>query len=318
MSSYFLGIDGGQSSTTALIGDETGRVIGYGRGGPCNHVGAAEGRAKFSSAIQSCVSAACEQASLDYSQVRFQSGCFGLSGGPADKEHILREMLRCDRMLVAHDGLIALAGATGGRPGVIVIAGTGSIAFGRNSDAKTARAGGWGYVFGDEGAGFDIVRQALRAALRAEEGWGPPTGLREVLLEKVPAGSVNEILHRFYTVEYPRSRVAAMANIVDETANRGDRMASQILEKAAQELAMLAAAVRHQIFVKGEPVSVGYIGGVFRSARLLTRFRTLVELEPGNTVGPPLYGPGAGALIEAYRNAGVNVTISDVPEVEKQ
>ncbi|HLJ47073.1 MAG TPA: BadF/BadG/BcrA/BcrD ATPase family protein [Bryobacteraceae bacterium] len=318
MSEYFLGIDGGQSSTTALIGDGSGQVIGYGRGGPCNHVGASEGRAKFTSAVQTCVSAACERASLDESSVRFRSACFGLSGGPADKEAILREMLRCDQMVVTHDGVIALSGATGGAPGVIVIGGTGSISFGRNRDGKSARAGGWGYIFGDEGGGFDIVRQALRAALRAEEGWGPPTVLRDVLLENVPAQNANEILHRFYTVEFPRSRVATLANVVDETANRGDRIAAQILDKAAQELAMLAAAVRRQIFTPGEPALVAFIGGVFRSKRLLERFRTLVELEPGNRLVAPLYGPGAGALIEAYRTAGLNVTISKVPEVEKQ
>ncbi len=318
MSDYYLGIDGGQSSTTALIGDGAGRVIGYGRGGPCNHVGAAEGRVKFTSAIETCVRGACGEAGLNYENVRFRSGCFGLSGGPADKEAILREMLRCEHMLVTHDGLIALAGATSGEPGVIVIAGTGSIAFGRNGAGKTARAGGWGYVFGDEGGGFDIVRQALRASLRAEEGWGPPTLLRDALIERVPSSNVNEVLHRFYTTEFPRSRVAAMAIIVDEVANRGDRVAAQILEKAAQELAMLAAAVRRQIFAEGEAAPVAYIGGVFRSSRLLERFRGLVELEPGNRVGPPIYGPAAGALIEAYRSAGVRVSVSDVPEVEKQ
>ena len=318
MSEYFLGIDGGQSSTTALIGDGSGRVIGYGRGGPCNHVGASEGRAKFTSAILTCVSAACEQAGLDESAVRFHSACFGLSGGPADKESILRETLRCEQMVVTHDGAIALSGATGGAPGVIVIAGTGSIAFGRNREGKAARAGGWGYIFGDEGGGFDIVRQALRAVLRAEEGWGPPTVLREALLEKIPAHNANEILHRFYTVDFPRSRVATLASIVDETANCGDRIAAQILANAAQELAMLAAAVRCQIFTTGEPAPVAFIGGVYRSKRLLERFRTLVELEPGNRVVAPMYGPAAGALIEAYQNAGVNVTISNVPEVEKQ
>src|ERR1700735_156549 len=104
----FLGVDGGQSRTTALIGDEEGRVLGAGAGGPCNHAGAEEGRQKLA-----------------------RGGGGSVGGGPA------------------------LAGATAGKPGIVMIAGTGSIAFGRNAGGRTARAGGWGFIFGDEGGAFD-------------------------------------------------------------------------------------------------------------------------------------------------------------------
>ncbi len=218
MAGWFLGVDGGQSSTTALIGDDSGRVVGYGRGGPCNHVAAAQGRAKFTAAIRSCVETACAQAGLDPDSVRFRSACLGFSGGPADKQNILHEILRCGRITVTHDALIALAGATGGEPGIVAIAGTGSIAFGRNAAGQTARAGGWGYIFGDEGGAFDIARQALRAALRFEEGWGPPTSLRQVLLDATGAGTVNDALHCFYTDEFPRDRIATIAPAIDQAA----------------------------------------------------------------------------------------------------
>ena len=82
---YFLGVDGGQSGTTAVIGDETGRVLGTGEAGPCNHAAAAEGRAKLERAIQGSVSAACSQAGLDLANITFEAACFGLSGGPADR-----------------------------------------------------------------------------------------------------------------------------------------------------------------------------------------------------------------------------------------
>src|SRR5438552_18535253 len=144
---YFLGIDGGQSSTIALIGDQTGWVSGAGRSGPCNHVGAAEGRAKFVSTIRACVGAACGQAGLDVAATRFATACLGFSGGPSDKEAILQEILLVDRMTVTDDALIALSGALAGEAGVIAISGTGSIAFGRNARGERARAGGWGYVF---------------------------------------------------------------------------------------------------------------------------------------------------------------------------
>lgn len=318
MNRYFLGVDGGKSSTTALIGDANARVIGYGRGGPSNHVEeAGEGRAKLIGAIHDCVSAACAQAGLDFETVRFDSACLGFSGGPVDKEPILRDILRADRMTVCDDALIALVGATGGEPGLAVIAGTGSIAFGRNSAGKTARAGGWGYIFGDEGSAFDIAREALRAALRFEEGWGPPTVLRGVLLEETGARDANEMLHRFYTAAFPRPRIASLSKAVDRAALSGDAAAIRILETAAQQLAMFAGAVRNQLFLPGDVARVGYIGGVFRSGRVLERFRVLVELEAGNKVGAPVFGPAAGALIEAYRTAGVVASLRDVPQVEK-
>ena len=319
MTRFYLGVDGGKSGTTALLGDEDGRIIGHGRGGPSNHVEEMEqGRAKFIHAIRDCVSQACDAAALKLDTTRFQSACLGFSGGPLDKEPILHEILKCEQMKVTDDALIALAGATGGDPGLIVIAGTGSIAFGRNASGKTARAGGWGYIFGDEGSGFDIARAALRAALRFEEGWGPPTALHAALLAETSSKDANETLHRFYTADFPRPRIAALAKLVDQGAANGDAVAIQILESAAQQLATFAGAVRGQLFAPGEPARVSYIGGVFRSSRVLARFRMLVELEKANRVASPLYGPAAGALIEAYRAAHVDVCLSGVPEIEKQ
>src|SRR6185295_3186788 len=89
----YVGVDGGQSSTTALIGDETGRVLGMGTGGPCNHVGAAEGRQKLARAVRESVDQACAQAGLDPRAARFEAACFGMSGGPADKRAILAEVI---------------------------------------------------------------------------------------------------------------------------------------------------------------------------------------------------------------------------------
>ena len=200
----FLGVDGGQSSTVALVGDETGRITGIGHGPGCQR----------ESAIEAAVKAA------GPTGITFEAACFGLSGGPAGREALVRESVRADRYIVTHDAAIALTGALSGESGVIVIAGTGSIAYGRNGEGRSARAGGWGYAFGDEGGAFDLVRQALRAVLREEEGWGPRTALRGALLEAASADDANELMHRFYTPEWPRERVAALAPLVDRAAAR--------------------------------------------------------------------------------------------------
>jgi N-acetylglucosamine kinase-like BadF-type ATPase len=302
----FLGVDGGQSGTTAVIGDEAGHVLGAGRGGPCNHTTAAEGRRKLERAVGHSVAAACAQAALDPRAVRFAAACFGMSGGPEDKQAILHEILPADVVVVTDDAVIALAGATGGEPGIVTIAGTGSIAFGRNAAGGTARVGGWGYIFGDEGSGFDIARQALRAALRAEEGWGPPTALAHALLDATGSADANGALHLFYTPDWPRSRMATLAPLVDAAAMAGDAVARDILHNAAQQLAVLTSSVRDQLWGAGERARVAWIGGVFRSRMLLERYRSLTELEDGNLTGPPRYDPATGALIEAYRAAGLS------------
>ena len=315
MRDFFLGVDGGQSSTTAVIGDETGTVLGAGSGGPCNHVGAAEGPAKLSSAVAECVGKACRQARLDPDRVRFRAACFGMSGGPADKRGVLSKIFSAGELVVTDDATIALSGALAGAPGVVTISGTGTIAFGRNALGKTARAGGWGYVFGDEGSGFDLVRQAIRAALRFEEGWGPPTVLRQALLAATDAADANEMLHLMYTVDWPRSRAAQLAKLVDQAAAGGDAVARELLTHAARQLASLAAAVASQLWPQGEMVNVAYIGGVFRSRILLDCYRSDIEAA-GYRCAPPLFPPAGGALFEAYRAVGVDVLLTGLPDLK--
>jgi N-acetylglucosamine kinase-like BadF-type ATPase len=282
-----------------------------GRGGPCNHVSSSEARARFTDAIGEAVGAAVRQAGI--TEGNFEAACLGLSGGPADKDAVIREIVRAQKYSVTNDAVIALMGATAGEPGVIAIAGTGSIAFGRNAEGRTARAGGWGYAFGDEGGAFDLVRQAVRAGLRQEEGWGPATALRDALIEATGAPSMNDLVHRFYTPEYPRARIASFAKLVDEMARSGDAIARDILNSAAQSLATFVAAVRRQLFQRSEHTRVSYIGGVFESAILRERFAMLVELEGSCRLEPPAFGPAAGALIEAYGLAGLKVHPVDAP-----
>jgi N-acetylglucosamine kinase-like BadF-type ATPase len=307
---YFLGVDGGQSGTTALIGDENGLVLGSGEAGPCNHVGAHEGRAKLERAVMASVAGACAQAggaegNLDAATIQFESACFGMSGGPEEKEAILASILRVNRLTVTNDAVIALAGATETGQGIITIAGTGSIAFGRNAELRSVRAGGWGYLFGDEGGAFDIVRQALRAALRMEEGWGTHTSLRDVILKATDSRGAHEAMHRMYTADWPRDRTAQLAPLVDDAAVAGDAVANEILTNAGRQLAMLAGSVRSQLWKPGNAVEIAYIGGVFQSRIVLERFRMLAELQEGVRCIMPKHGPTEGALIEAYRSAGV-------------
>jgi N-acetylglucosamine kinase-like BadF-type ATPase len=303
MSDYFLGVDGGQSSTTAVIGDRDGKIVGWGSAGPCNHVSGGDAKAKFLRVMTECLSQAATRAGV--AQWRFKAVCFGMSGGPADKSALLHEMIEAEHWMVTHDAMIALAGATSGEPGIVTIGGTGSIAFGQNSRGETARAGGWGYMLGDEGGAFDIVRQALRAILREHEGWGVRTALTPALLEAGSAADADELLHLFYTPDWPRQRIASLARMVNRIAEDGDPIAIGVLHNAARDLAILAGSVRRQLWPEGEPVRVAWVGGVFRSEILTERFRSLLSLEQYTVCQPPKHGPAVGALILSYRTAGI-------------
>ena len=316
MSEYFLGVDGGQSSTVAVIGDETGRIAAWATAGPCNHVGAAEGRAKFLRVMGQCLSQAAARAGFDpAARPHFKAAVLGMSGGPGDKAALLAELIDAERLNVTHDAKIALAGALEGEPGIIVIAGTGSIAYGENAHGEAARAGGWGYIYGDEGGGFDIARQAVRAALREHEGWGPRTALTPAVIELTGATDANDALHRLYTTEWPRSRVAEMAMAVDRIASEGDPLAADILRHAAQQLALLAAAVRRQLWSEGG-LRIAHVGGAFQSAILLDRFRTLIMLDGDAETEAPRRSPAAGALILAYKLAGLPTIPHPLPGVK--
>lgn len=315
MTGYFLGVDGGQSSTTALIADEYGRVLGMGRSGPCNHVAADEARRKFIAVVGACVEQAAQRAGLGSSGMEFTAACLGFSGGAEDKAALSREIIHSPLIKVTHDAEIALAGAMEGAPGIVIIAGTGSIAFGRNAQGRTARAGGWGYIFGDEGGAFDIARRALRAALRFEEGWGPSTALREGLLAATGAGSANELLHRFYG-SVARNTIAGLAPLVDKAAETGDDVAQAILAEAAGQLAWYVKGLHANLFETGSAVPVATIGGVFGSSRLRAAFAGQVRASLQCAVIYPKLSPAAGALLEALRLAGNPSNLSGILETK--
>jgi N-acetylglucosamine kinase-like BadF-type ATPase len=309
---YYLGIDGGQSSTTALVANESGAVIGIGRSGPCNHVTGAEAREKFRRVIGECIDQATR--TLEHGAPEFAAACLGFSGGAEDKLGYARELIRTPRLKVTNDAEIALIGAHAGQPGIIIIAGTGSIAFGRNAEGRMARAGGWGYIYGDEGGAFDLVRQALRASLQLEEGWGSETIVREKLLAATGQPSANALLHHFYT--QPRHEIAKLASLVTECAKAGDSIAAGILREAARQLASYVGGVHRNLFAAAAAVPVAYIGGVFQSAPLRITFAEYIRTQIGTEPVRPRLSPAAGALLEALRLDGNFAQLTGIPDTK--
>jgi glucosamine kinase len=298
----YLGVDGGQTTTKAVIGDCSGGVLGTGFGGQSNHVKGPEGRKRLIEAVTSAVSEACRNAGFAFEAVEFEAACLGFTGGIDGKQEILRTFLNCRKLIVTDDLNIALAGAHAGEPGIITIAGTGSVSMGRNAQGQVARAGGWGYAFGDEGGAWGIVREAMRAALRMDEDWGPPTVLRELFLQATGESDLHTLRRKFYTDEYPRPRIAGFARLVNETAQQGDSVAAGILTSAADHLAAITQVVRKRLLANGDPMKVSGIGGVFQSSIIRARFTSQLEADSAFHVVPPVHEPPVGALLLAIHS----------------
>lgn len=305
----FLGVDGGQSSTRAVIGDDAGRVLAAGAGGPVDHADAPGGADRLRRAVTDAVGAASARLGLDPAAITFEAAFGGFTGGPEGKGALMEERIRARRFGLSDDSVTALTGALAGEPGIATVAGTGSICFGRNAAGDTARAGGWGYAFGDEGSAFDLARRALRAALRFEEGWGPPTVLHGMLRQALDVAEIRLVQRRLYTTESIRSAVAALAPLVERAALAGDPVAQEILRDAAAELARITRVVRGRLFQPDDAVAIAAVGGVFRCSALRAEFAAQLTATGRDRVLDPLHEPAVGALIEAYHLAGREVTV---------
>jgi N-acetylglucosamine kinase-like BadF-type ATPase len=307
---YFLGVDGGATSTACAVCDDQGRVLGVGHGGPSNHIFAPGGEARARSAVETALRDA--EAAAGLPQVEFACAHFGMTGINRDTEparvlaRVVASLLTARITQIDNDASIALAGALAGRPGVIVIAGTGSVAFGRDPSDREARVGGWGYLFGDEGSAFAIGLAGVRAALRARDGVGPTTVL-EARTSQQFGRRLAEIPLLYYEGRIQRSEIAAFAPAVTGAAASGDSVALSLVVEAAHGLAAAAAAVITQLVWPDDAVPLAPVGGVFKAGRVILDplKAALAARAPGAILVPARFTPAVGALLLALRAAGV-------------
>ncbi len=315
---YYLGIDGGQSHTTALIADVNGFIVGRGLAGPSNHTREAGGRERLERAVSESVSDALRAAGLmergGAGDFYFHSAHLAMTGEPEDKVEIVEQLLSAEHLVVGHDAPGALSGALSGETGIIVLAGTGSVAYGEmqvnQNSIWQARIGGNGYLFGDEGSGFWMGKESLRLAIHMEDRDLPDgEGFRTALLTHFKRDSLKAIAEDFYAGIISRDQLASFTTRVDRLAKQGDEIALSFLQQAAADLAELAEATALKLGATRRRVQISYGGGVFNSKLLLRQFKAAVkELLPKAQVVAPHAGPDIGALLLAYRNAGKKVS----------
>ena len=299
----FLGIDGGGSKTSCLIGDETS-ILGTGTGAASNvvRVGEAQARESLASAIRQ----ACTVANLKPSEI--SSVCVGLAGAarPEISEVVRRIIsdLVPGKIKVVGDTVIALEAAFGSGPGVIVIAGTGSIAYGRNREGQTARAGGWGFAISDEGSGHWIGRIAVAAALGAWDE-NPEQNLRliEVLMKSWRLETIEQLVPAANAT--PPPDFAALFPAVLSLADSGDRIARDVLTQAGTQLANLAGILLRRLFPNPGVVPVAMSGGVFGSSAQVRQvfYNSLCSGYPDVVINPTVIEPVRGALELARKGA---------------
>lgn len=294
---YYAGIDGGQSSTVAALGDASA-VRAYGSGPPCDLVGEARDADRQRIALETALDAACDAAHVAR-DVHFEGIVAGITGFDAGISHAPDIAHRATRVRIVHDTEIAHAGALAGAAGIVVIAGTGSVALGNEAPGSPfVRAGGWGYFFGDEGSALWIARSAIRRAMvRADRN--EPSTLGDLALASFGALGLREVQHAFAHGEIDRRALAAFASDVLHAACGGDVDARDVRAAAALELADCVATVDRRL----EPTSfrlVSYAGGVFRDAAFVDTFGTaLTEAVPHADLVAPAGDPVSGALVLA-------------------
>jgi N-acetylglucosamine kinase-like BadF-type ATPase len=263
---YVIGIDAGGTKTVGLLGDEAGAVLREARSGGANL--RLQGELSVEKSLFQVIDA------LDAPQP-VDALCLGIAGvgNDADRE-VVRDVLRRlgirRAVRIVNDAEIALiAGAPDGH-GIVLVSGTGSIAFGIDPSGKSARSGGWGYLLGDEGSAFWLGHAAVRAGIRAADGRGPATALFKLICEHLEVREPAQLVEWFYDQELSRSRVAQLARLVEEAAADGDEKAQDLLDQAVRHLARAARAVERQLDFPG-PYPLVLSGGAFRACPSLAR-----------------------------------------------
>lgn len=259
---HVIGIDAGGTKTVCQVADARGEVLAETRGGGANL------QADGELAVEKTLHGVMDEA-LGGRGVRPSAICLGMAGvDREDDSRVVRGIMarigRMARVLVVNDALIALEAGVGDAPGLVVIAGTGSIVYGRNARGEAARAGGWGYVLGDEGSGYWMGRLALRAVVREADGRSRASSLTPRVLAHFGVPRPQDLVHEIYGTGLRPPAIAALAALVQAAAADGDPVARDIVERGAHALVAAARSVAGRLSLGHEPLTVVLAGGIIR------------------------------------------------------
>jgi N-acetylglucosamine kinase-like BadF-type ATPase len=303
----FLGVDGGGTKTQFVLVDRDGNLVASHEGPTSDHLQV--GIEGVRNVLADGLGALFRQARIDGGAVThafFGLPCYGEDGEAQVRLDALPEApLGHRRYRCGNDMVCAWAGSLGGEDGINIVAGTGSIGYGERQ-GKSARAGGWSEVFGDEGSAYWIAVQGLNIFTRMSDGRQPKGPLYDVFRKSFGLSADLDLCGKVMQA-HTRGSIAAISQLVTHAAQDGDAHAAQIFDDAARELVLIADAVRRGLeFTPGEDVPLSYSGGVFNTgALILTPFRRHLAAQPCTfRLTTPLVAPSGGAAIYAAKLAG--------------
>ena len=294
-----LGIDAGGTKTICYLANEQARVIAESRGvGPSLK---AIGEAGVEAILRQVITGVLPD------EREVDALCLGMAGVDRPQEaslmeRVLGRIVKTSRVvLIVNDALVALEAGAPGEAGIVIISGTGSIAYGRDSRGLAARAGGWGHVLADEGSGYWLGRQALRAVMRESDCRGPSTSMTRRLLAHYHVTRAQDMVRAVYAGDLKPAAIATLASVVQAAAEEGDAVAEGIIDLGATELAVAAVSVATRLDLRACPVVLA--GGIFRA---VPRMREAVTVQlsarlPGVSIRPLDVEPALGAVRLALR-----------------
>jgi glucosamine kinase len=290
MNHIVVGIDAGASKTRAFAVDPAGTVVGRGAGGGGNLLTSPDPQGAIAAALAEALGGRAADAVV-----------LSCAGGDRETERtrgheILTQLAPPGaKLLVTHDAIAALYAGNPTGCGVVLIAGTGSIAYGRNEEGEEDRAGGWGYLIGDEGSAVWCGLEALRAISHSVDGRGAPTRMTALLFQQLGVGQFSDVLPFVYGRPHPAPAIGAATRALASASAEGDAMANAILQRGANALARAATVVALTLGLPGGPVYLA--GGAFENLPLLQRLvqLDLLGLLPQAAVEPVHEEPAMGA-----------------------
>jgi len=285
---WVIGVDGGGTKTRAAIADTRGQVAAVVTGDASNAL--SRPWADVERTLRELIEILLRR--VDTGSDDVAALYLGLAG--AERTSVANRIESAfgqewqGRLLIDSDATAALYAGTWGQPGIVLIAGTGSIAYAIDRREQRHRVGGWGYLLGDEGSGFDLGKQAVTAVLRAFDGRGEPTSLTEALLAYYAIQSPAELIAPIYGSDNPRKKLADCSRLVEQAAEAGDHVALRIIQQAAASLAELVHACQRRM---DETLPVVLAGGLLSSdTRLRREFEMLTAFELFTPAVPPVIG----------------------------
>lgn len=312
--SYFLGVDGGGTKTGFVLADETGRIVASHQLGTSYYIqigfdGLHELLAQGVGTLLEGVGATPD----DIAYAFFGLPAYGEdSHAQAFLDVIPEAVLGHDRYRCGNDMICGWAGSLGGEDGINIVAGTGSIGYGEHN-GRSARGGGWGEIFSDEGSAHWIAVQGLNAFSRMGDGRLPKGPLYDVFMTALDLKVDLDICGAVFGREPPsRDKIAAMSQLVAQAVGAGDATARGIFDQAGCELAAIVDAIRLQLdYPPDARVRVSYSGGVFKCGDMILEplRRHLGALSKSYDIAQPLLSPGEGAILYAARLAGLPISV---------